>query len=684
MNLKHKWLAAGGSLLTLVGLAGCNDENSGLVGGPPGAPEIEEPIYTLVVTPKNTTLPLGLNKQLKASAVLDDNRVIDVTSREEVMWSSSDESIATVNDGEVSGVSVGEVTITASGAKDGQEYADSATVAITDAILDSVVVTPATASTAVGFSTQFEAQAEFSDGSVQSAPEVTFTWSSSEGVSVDEEGNATGLAVGDATITAQTTINGITESGAATLTVTDAAISGLDVSPDTTSTIVGVARQFEVQSVLSDGSVEQWPEEEEVTWTIENEDGGADPVASVDENGLVTPLTAGVATVTASSSEYTDTATLTVLDAVITNLEVAPKGRIISAGDVVSYKAIATLSDGTENVDVTDSDSITWESTNSAVAFISGDEEGVSAEGLSEGSTDIVATVSGSGVSDASLLRVANLPGASGLISIEISIDPDSVPEDALDENTIRDFDYLSPEDASRQLVAMGTYEGESAPRDITDEVTWNVDAPSDEVVNINKEGIVTNGSVSNDTAIVTASVGNVDSNELPIYACITLAGPCVDLFEYEEGKVAVNPPSDKFMERIGAQEVVDGYRTEGGGIFVLEYIDGVNPPFDISPLEAVCYVYSDIGLGGGTDWSLSQGRDSGKILDLAFNSEFDSRGWPTEVTSWSNYLGESEKEGIRLSTLGLNADDISGEIIFLNDVEAAYYRYVVCFSGLE
>ncbi|WP_039989379.1 Ig-like domain-containing protein, partial [Vibrio owensii] len=66
-------------LLAVVGLSGCNKVNE------------------LIVTPKQSSVPLGFELQLKAETLYSKGTVIDVTESESLNWVSSDESIAMVS-----------------------------------------------------------------------------------------------------------------------------------------------------------------------------------------------------------------------------------------------------------------------------------------------------------------------------------------------------------------------------------------------------------------------------------------------------------------------------------------------------------------------------------------------------------------------------------------------------------
>jgi uncharacterized protein YjdB len=69
-------------------------------------------IISMTVSPASNVVPPGSTASFAATGTLGNNQTQDVTSQ--VTWTSSNDSIATVSAGVVTGVALGEVTITAS------------------------------------------------------------------------------------------------------------------------------------------------------------------------------------------------------------------------------------------------------------------------------------------------------------------------------------------------------------------------------------------------------------------------------------------------------------------------------------------------------------------------------------------------------------------------------------------
>ncbi len=177
-----KKLLVGALALGSLILSGCNNGDKGLLDGS-GDGNLVDKAESLVVTPKNATIPVGLTQQMKAEAVLDNAQVIDVTANNAVVWQTSDNSIATIDaKGLVTGKLKGTVTITATGTNaDGSVVQDSAKLNVSDAVPTALQVTPKSATIAKGLTQAYVAQAVMSDGQVLDVTtNANISWSSSD------------------------------------------------------------------------------------------------------------------------------------------------------------------------------------------------------------------------------------------------------------------------------------------------------------------------------------------------------------------------------------------------------------------------------------------------------------------------------------------------------------------------
>ncbi|MGY4028283.1 Ig-like domain-containing protein [Aeromonas rivuli] len=410
------------SLFAMV-LTACGGEGSGLPsqGGGDGG-ETVPAIVSLQVTPATATVPVGFEQQYLALAALDDGSVMDVTSNPVVRWSTSDSSIATINNtGLATGLAPGEVIITASGTANNVPFERKVTLTVTNAVVTALQVTPATATVPVGFEQAFTAIATFSDGSALDVTrQSALAWSSSDATvatidsSKGKKGHATGVAPGTVTITAAGTTNGIQFSATAQLEVTNATVTALRVTPATASVPVGLEQPFMAIATLSDGSTLNVTDNAALSWTSSGSGIATIVNKQPSGNGVATGVTPGTTTITASGTvndtPFSATAQLEVTNAVITALQVTPISASIPAGFTQAFTAVAALSDGTYR-DVTRNSALNWTSDNAEIATIENNRAKKGhARGITSGTVTITAsgTTNGTSFSETAQLEVTS------------------------------------------------------------------------------------------------------------------------------------------------------------------------------------------------------------------------------------------------------------------------------------
>ncbi len=195
---------------------GIVDAAAALSGGTPPPPPVT--LSSIDVTPASATVAIGGTQQYVAMGTYSDDTTDDITSS--VTWKSSKTRIAAIDSsGLATGVRKGIAYITA--ALDGVT-SNQATLTVSrtaptpPTTLESIEVTPTSATVAVGGSRQYTATGSYSDGSTENITSSA-TWSSSDpGVATVSSGLATGVSEGTTSITA--TLDGLSD--AASLTVT--------------------------------------------------------------------------------------------------------------------------------------------------------------------------------------------------------------------------------------------------------------------------------------------------------------------------------------------------------------------------------------------------------------------------------------------------------------------------------
>jgi len=246
---------------------------------------------TLNVT--SATLSVGGSLQLTATALDASGNVVSVT----VAWSSSNAAVATVTStGLVTAVAAGTAAITATA--DGQTA--SATIMV-EVPVASVDVTPVTDSVFPGLTVTLTATPRDAGGNPLTGRAVTWATDNGSVATVDAaSGVVTGVSAGMATITA--TAEG--QTGAATITV-QLPVASVDVTPLAASVRVGLTVTLTATPRDAGGNPLTG---RTVTWASDN-----GSVATVDAaSGVVTGVSAGVATITATSEGQSGSAAVTV------------------------------------------------------------------------------------------------------------------------------------------------------------------------------------------------------------------------------------------------------------------------------------------------------------------------------------------------------------------------------------
>jgi uncharacterized protein YjdB len=260
-------------------------------------------LTSIAVTPGSTTLPANATQALEATAFYDNGSTKNLTST--VTWTSSDTTIATVTSaGLVVTVAPGTATISAttSASSDGA-VTGTATIVVDSATISSVAVTPAKKTIPAGTSQQLKATATYSDGTKLVLEPPVVSWSSADTsiATVSAAGLATGVTPGGpVAITA--TSPGSTVTGAAQLTVSDAKLVSIAVTPAGASIGLDYVQQFTATGTYTDQSTMDLTAE--VIWA-----SSAPAVATISNvagsNGLETGVGAGVTTISATDPTTT-------------------------------------------------------------------------------------------------------------------------------------------------------------------------------------------------------------------------------------------------------------------------------------------------------------------------------------------------------------------------------------------
>jgi uncharacterized protein YjdB len=321
-----------------------------------------------------TTIELSFT----ATGTFSDSSTQVITT--DATWTSSDTAVATVGpEGVATAVAAGTTNITAAfGGQSGL-----AALTVSSVTLKSIAVAPSTAVLAPASTLSYTATGTFSDGSTANVTDVV-TWSSSATnvASISSFGQVTGQSAGTAIITAQQG----SVSGTAALVVESSSLSSVTVTPAIASVAEQTATQFNAIGTFADNSTQNLTSS--VSWT-----SSPASIATVSNasptKGLATGVAPGTATITALFAGQSGGATLTVTNATLDSITVAPDTTTISLGGTQQFTATGNFSDGSsENLTA----QVTWSSSEVSVATIS---PGGLASTAGKGSTTITAKMNG-------------------------------------------------------------------------------------------------------------------------------------------------------------------------------------------------------------------------------------------------------------------------------------------------
>jgi len=325
---------------------------TGSVSGDMGTAQVSvegTPPASITIDPEAIVIQPERTSALTASSTLE----TDVLS-----WASADEGTATVDaTGMVTGVAEGVTTVTVTGSVSGATNSTQVTVSGTPPATIEVVPP--------GLVLRPTLTALLAATSTDALDEIAWTSSDEAVATVDTTGKVTALTVGIATVTATGTRSGATST--TRVTVAGAEPAEITVTPD------NVVLRPTLTLTLDANSTD---DEDEFAWMSSNP-----AVATIDAAGMVTAITEGEATITATGTHSSDSGSTRV-----TVSGTAPTTVTLTPNTVVLRPTrTATLVASSSNTD----DVFSWSSTNPTVATV--DANGL-VSALTNGETTVVAS----------------------------------------------------------------------------------------------------------------------------------------------------------------------------------------------------------------------------------------------------------------------------------------------------
>ena len=298
----------------------------------------------ITLSQNNASLHVGETVTLTATVTPDN------TTNKAVTWKSSNTSVATVENGKITAVALGEATITATTA-DGTNLSASCKVTVEPTKVTSITLSKNTASLHVGETVTLTATVKPDD-----ATDKTVTWkSSNDAVATVDNGKVTAVALGEATITA-TTADGTNLTATCAITVNPIKAASITLSQTTAELFPGDKITL-TATVLPENATDK-----RVTWMSSNSS-----IATVSEEGIVTAVAVGETTITAKTADGTN---LTATCAVKVN-PIKVSSITLSQTTATLYPTDQLQLTATVLPDNATNKGIEWESSNTAVATVS-------------------------------------------------------------------------------------------------------------------------------------------------------------------------------------------------------------------------------------------------------------------------------------------------------------------------
>lgn len=490
--------------------------------------EVSDAVLTQVlVSPSPATAARGTTVQLTATGLYSDGSSSDVTTL--ATWTSSAPEVATVDAGEATALAKGSTTVTATF----QGHSGATLLGVSDATLRRLEVGPSPATLAKGTSLVLSATGVFSDGTVQDLTHQAVWTVADQAIAIASNapgarGEVLGLALGTTTVTAE--VGAVLAS--ATLSVTAAVLRSVEVSPPAPALPVGTTVRLAATGVMSDGTTQDltalasWSSASPEVATASSVDG---------TRGLVLGLAQGTATITATLLGLSGSTTVTVTDAVLVTLSLAPSPMTLPLGARGAVGAVGIYSD---NSTLPLTEQVTWTSDDAAVATVdnaAGHRGEVRA--LALGATLLHARLGG--VTASTTITVTG----AALVSIEVS------PATATVAAGLH-----------RAFVARGSWSDHST-QDVTERVTWTSSAPAVAAVSnaAGSHGLATG--LTAGTATITATLSGVSGDAaLTVTPALLVA-------------LAVEPPSVSLVRGSSAALTARGSYSDGASLDVTDEV---------------------------------------------------------------------------------------------------------------
>ncbi len=396
------------------------------------SPSLSQAVLTsIAVNPTITNLTQGNNQQLVVNTLDQNGSAINGAS---ITYISNDSTTATVNSsGLVTAVSAGTATITVQATLNNQKVTANSVVNIANSVatpvLTGVNITPASSNILTGSTQQFVATPIDHNGSSVSGAVITFTSSDKTVATVDNTGLVTAVSAGTATISVRAVFNKNTVTGNSMINVSDPVVqtvlANIIITPASSNILTGSTQQLVANALDNNGSV--------VNGATITFSSSKKSIATVDNTGLVTAVSAGTATISIKATLNNQTVIGNsvinindpVAEPVLTNIQINPTAANVLVGATQQINTNTLDHDGNPISGAT----VTFQSSDNNVATV--DSSGlVTAVSAGISTISVYATLNNDNVTGNSVITVASPIIPEPIIPPETTT-PDAPPVDA-------------------------------------------------------------------------------------------------------------------------------------------------------------------------------------------------------------------------------------------------------------
>jgi trimeric autotransporter adhesin len=482
-------------------------------GGESTSPDVA-PVARVELAPNEVTIGVGSTMPLDVSVRGADGTPVSVN---EVFWSSSDSTVARVSDrGIVTAVGPGTATIAAT--VQGRSGTVTVNVSPLPATAATITVSPSSVSMTDGQSVQLVATVRDADGRTLGGRTVTWSTTTPNIVSVSATGQVVGVQVGTGSVTVSTEGRVTT----VPVTVVQRPVGSVVVTPSQLSLVAGQAATLVVQ--VTDGNG-QLLTGRPVSFASTNA-----AVARVSDNGVVTAVATGNATIQVTSEGRSVNVPVSVGAQPVSSVQVTPGTASVTVGGTVSLSATALDASG----GTLSGRPVIWSSGAPSVAT-------VSASGVV------------TGIAGGTAVILASIDGRVGSSTITVSV-PSPVPVASV---TVSPSSVSTTEGQSVQLVA--TARGANGQTLTGRTVTWSTNAPS--IVSISASGQLVGlraGSAS--------VIASVEGRTATVPVTVSALAPRVTRIEVtpRESSILFQGPTRRTVQLTAVAYAANGERVNG------------------------------------------------------------------------------------------------------------------------